>query len=473
MKTSMWVGSLALAVCVVFSVALPAHAASCPVSLDVVVAVGKTASGHEIVYHASVGGDNSVSKTMLTVASAGAKKDVDAAINWSGVAGPATWFAIPAAFNAKTVAIKSVTKSGATIACGDTPPTPISSGTGGGPLTVYGESSPAANFDDETYDAGPQLVKGVTPNYSLIAIPDGITGTMGIEVEVGTDGKPTTAWVRWARTSGIGIASLPSGPALTAALSSTFSPAVIDGRNSVWPYFIESVLGENGRFATDYVGELDTQCPLAIVESHVDPPNATDPTAWYFFTARSQAGGIVAATLWIEDDKGKTYSVPWYGFTFGPPNPRYGGQTAEGLLTWPDTSIRKLWIGQVTTLDGKNVDCDPDVDEPQAMSAFPPVRSEIGTPPQISSVQFADIARFTDEVWPAYPLGADGKRVDGTVTVEAFVDASGNAIDAFVTHSSGRRELDQAGLDAATASTYQPSSNGAVKLVEVSYRFVE
>lgn len=61
---------------------------------------------------------------------------------------------------------------------------------------------------------------------------------------------------------------------------------------------------------------------------------------------------------------------------------------------------------------------------------------------------------------PAYPLIARKRGWQGTVVIEATIDAQGRADTADVIESSGYAALDRSALDAIGNSTYHPAISG-------------
>lgn len=64
------------------------------------------------------------------------------------------------------------------------------------------------------------------------------------------------------------------------------------------------------------------------------------------------------------------------------------------------------------------------------------------------------------EITPAYPPTALRAREEGSVVVEASVDATGAVTDASVVERSRSRDLDRAALDAVRKTTFKPATEG-------------
>ena len=82
--------------------------------------------------------------------------------------------------------------------------------------------------------------------------------------------------------------------------------------------------------------------------------------------------------------------------------------------------------------------------------------------------------RYLERIEPAYPRAARLAGVEGVVRLRLSLDADGRLVSAEVARSSGSPALDQAALDAARASRYEPARLGAVAVpaeTSAAYRF--
>lgn len=70
------------------------------------------------------------------------------------------------------------------------------------------------------------------------------------------------------------------------------------------------------------------------------------------------------------------------------------------------------------------------------------------------------VASPSAEIRPEYPTLALRNRDEGSVTVEADVDATGAVTDARIVDRSRSRELDRAALDAVRAARFEPAVSG-------------
>ncbi|HEU5480059.1 MAG TPA: TonB family protein, partial [Candidatus Tumulicola sp.] len=96
-----------------------------------------------------------------------------------------------------------------------------------------------------------------------------------------------------------------------------------------------------------------------------------------------------------------------------------------------------------------------------------------------SPAAHADIVYYTppsfkNRVSPVYPESARAKHETGAVVLKVLVGADGKAKQFILFKSSGHKDLDDAVLAAAKASTYNPATRGSTPVVgfyDVTYRF--
>src|SRR5215472_3483487 len=81
---------------------------------------------------------------------------------------------------------------------------------------------------------------------------------------------------------------------------------------------------------------------------------------------------------------------------------------------------------------------------------------------------------FKNRVSPVYPEAARAKHETGAVVLKVLVGANGKPKQFMLFKSSGHKDLDDAVMAAAKASTYNPATRGSTPTVgfyDVTYRF--
>jgi TonB family protein len=211
---------------------------------------------------------------------------------------------------------------------------------------------------------------------------------------------------------------------------------------------------------------------LVVAQLDAEVPSGGDPYSWYFLKASAKADNVASVVIGLEDDAGKKTGYPWSDFTLRPTSSGAPEWTADAAFNLDSLDIKWVWIDHVTLTNGKTVQCVPVLEKPQpAAWLTTPPRIISGKPLPLVAVQSVSQASFVKQIWPEYLAGADGRRASGHVSVLCVVNDVGYPIDAFVTESSGRNELDDAAIDAAAASAFPPADKGSIKIYEVTYRF--
>ena len=468
-------------VLVILSLALspePARAEECPASIAAFTTAGHGLSGKEAIYLITLNVDPDVTNAEFVVnfSATGPNVTFDTPVthNRASKFTGWSWLRLSPPADAATISLASVTKFGESQPCVPAAAQPTSITTSNGAETIYDDSHPHFDLADATVGhllAADANFKGkVAPDYPEIAKWQNVMGTVDVEVEIGPQGgAPQRAWVRWAEATG--ESQLLADPSLYAANRSTFTAPIVDGRPQSRDYAILYTfsLGDGPtRFPSD---DFDG-CPLELVNARVAPPSGADLNAWYFFEAVATSGNVSSATIAVQDNAGRIARYPWPVALQGPTNEDHYS-SAAAAFNWAEVDIKGMWVDQVTTASGVSIHCNPNVDEPKTIaSAVGSTRFISGKALDILGLQPTPRSRFVHEVLPAYPKSADGTRAAGHVTVDTLVDATGHVADAFVTGSSGLNSLDAAAMNAALASTYQPSTAGAVRAYELTYRFV-
>lgn len=473
-------------VCIVASIVLSAQvseAADCSASISAFSIAGRGVSGRESIYRVALQADPSVTGAEFAVhplSAADLKADVAVTHAKSTPSTGYAWLTFPASVNPATISMTSITKLGSSGPCTPQAAPPVAVSPFVGPTTVYDDSHPHADLSDatiahETVELDADFKDRAYPDYPMMAREEEITGNVVVEIEVGpTGGSPLRQWVRWADPAG-DPQGLLAQASLDAAKSSTFSPPVADGRPQSQDYLIVYTfsLGNGGgwRQPDSSIYNFDG-CPLELTNSLEIAPSTADPSAHYImhFTARSPANASVV--LAIENDAGRVALYPWSGLTFMPPTGESKLLTATATLSWLDPHVKAMWVEQVSTSGGTTTSCGPNIDEPELVAESPSLRFERGQTAASVGIEPAPPPQYTQEVWPKYPIEPDGKRAAGHVTIDGLNDATGLVVDAWITRSSGLDDLDNAAMDAAIASKYQPPAKGALAAFETTYRFV-
>jgi TonB family protein len=386
------------------------------------------------------------------------------------------WFSMPGKASVTGVLVGSVTAAGSSVTCQDST-APVALSAFDGPVTVYDDATPHADLD-ETRARDVQVISDSSftykqaPDYPEMAREESVVGDIAVEIEVGPHGgHPSDAWIRWNLTSD--GSDILAKAALTAALASTFTAPIIDGRPSTNRYLIIYTFRLGYGDLAPVVNETDLDmCPLVVSGLSVEGPSGGDPYSWYFLNASAKADNVSSAVIGIEDQTGKKTGYPWSGMTLRPAPSDPPEWTADAGFNLDKLDVKWMWVDHVTLTNGKTIQCVPVFERPQPTAGLTsPPRIISGKPLPLVAVQSVSHAALVKQVWPEYPAGADGHRAAGHVTVLCVVNDVGYPIDAFVTNSSGRNELDDAAIDAATASTFTPSAQGSIVIYDVTYRF--
>ncbi len=353
--------------------------------------------------------------------------------------------------------------------------------TNGGDVTVYDDT----RTHDSLADAGPaglpvihdsDFVQQAQPDYPEIAKDQDVVGDVEIEVEIGPQGgRARDAWVRWDLESGGG--RVLADASLAAARASRFSVPMVGGQPTARRYLIIYTFRlDVGQGITSIdVPDDFSICPLVVDELRVEPAAPPDPNAWYFLSTKANGDNIASAVLALQDTSGHVTGYPWKDPNLTPADDENKKKrwTASATFNWSGAPIQFGWVDTVMLSDGKTYSCLP-IGEKWTAASDEPIRPRIivGQPLPLIAMQSTRPASFVNEVWPDYPAGADGTRAAGRVAVETIVGDHGLVLDAFVTASSGRNELDLAAINAAQASTYAAAEPHGLRIYSTTYRFV-
>ncbi|HET9343907.1 MAG TPA: energy transducer TonB [Candidatus Eremiobacteraceae bacterium] len=215
-------------------------------------------------------------------------------------------------------------------------------------------------------------------------------------------------------------------------------------------------------------------CPAQISFGWLSNAGQSGETDWYTVVATTSAANITSLEVAAEDASGTRYSIPWNQVAFAnPPGASGNDLDARGAFAWSAAALTKVWVDKITYADGHQTTCDKFyavVD--QSAAAKHAYRVWAGAPEQ-ASVFNVKPAIFGQQIaQPVFPPAALSAHSTGRVFVDTIIDPKGKPVASLVVGSSGYDDLDRAAVEAAMKSRYEASPGTGLRVVLTSYGFL-
>lgn len=461
----------------------PARGAECPITLDSVGYAGQAASGAFVSYGVEIKGPISTFASVRFALETSRGHDLGTT-TWQDVAvahplndahqapeadGTFDWRTADVA----AVALDSVTPSnGQPIEC-DRSWVPVgdhdrnwfvlvNDRVHGFDAQVVGRSSVSAVVRDSDF------IHRSVPEYPAIAAETGIQGNVTVRITVDVDGKPEKVSIdSSSQNDYLDLA------ALDAARSSTFHPAVVNGKTVERDYLIIYTFRLDGAPARAL--PVST-CPLTVTDMILD--NAGKPTSpdWYHISFKATRSDIVKAQLTFLDIAGLLLQQSWEQISLGPLTGSDKTVSTTAVIAWEGEDPSKAWVDDVTFADGTDMKCSPYyelVDRPHAAGPLPRTLN--------AQLRVAGLQSLRDDVpvsttYPVYPKAALDSDQTGHANVDVLVDSAGKVVGAVLAGTSNNESLDAAAMASALKMRYAAAASHnyfPIRIIGITYDFVD
>lgn len=465
----------------------PVEAETCPLTIKSLTLAGKGAAGKAVMYALTA---DILGPTPMSAALTMRTRSGDTLLNWPRIE-PSANAPKPSSpqqevrllFERKSddiLGVKIATASGvpctasATAASKAADHFPV--------VTVYDELAhhealpEGSPLDRRPLITDAKFLHKLAPVYPQIFQDQNRSGTVEVGINIGSDGVPLYAWIR-ARDTSLNSDTSLDGPSIWAALHSTYSPQLSEGRPTTSTYLIlYSYRLDNQNLSASHIDHFKL-CPLVLQEYRVAVSDESDHTQWYSFSVDSLdskgVGRPTSAVIGVRNAKHTISGLLWNPVPLQQVVNKPDAWFANGSFNWNGPPLVSAWVDSVVMNNGKTINCQPVIDPPFNLAdstEFP--RYISGDQLPMLSIQQVLPAQFIHEVWPEFPPGPSGVRLPGFTVVQSVVDDAGVVREAFVIQTSGVSALDLAALNAASSSTYNAASSGAVAMYEAVYQFV-